>query len=652
MKLLLSLLIAACAWAQAPVRYEVSFPNAVHHEAQVRATFTDVKQPVLEVVMSRSSPGRYALHEFAKNVYGVRVTDGEGHVLVVDRTDPYSWKVSGHKGTVVVEYTLFGDRVDGTYDGIDGTQAHLNMPATFVWAHGMEKRPATFRFVIPEDKKWRVATQMAMNADGTYASPSVDMMMDSPVKLGTFDLEEWRAGDRDFRMALTHTGTKEEAAAYARMAQAVVTEAEGVFGAFPRYDTGNYTFLIDYLPFASGDGMEHRDSTVITGTRPLKQAATQSIGTVSHEFFHSWNVERIRPRSLEPFDFERANMSGELWFAEGFTNYYGPLILKRAGLTSVDRFAQAMGGAVSGVLNAPGRQVFSVVEMARQAPFVDAATANDPVNTQNTFISYYTYGQVIALGLDLTIRTKFPGKSLDDWMRQMWKEHPDVQKPYTLGDLESALGTAVGSKEFGAEVFRRYVNGKEAMDYAGLLGSVGLALQKRPGAHVWFGAQRYAMSDAGMEITGPTLRESPAYVAGLDRGDKVLEFEGKTLKSEEELTKWVDSHKPGDVVKLKVEGRSGKRDLEVALTESAAMELVTFEQAGKVASAEQLRLRADWLGSKAVHALPEVKKYCPVCKRAELFEWEHCPYDGADLGIVPGAVDVRPATPVRVRRAG
>ena len=102
---LLLLLLAASAWAQAPVRYEISFPNAVHHEAQVRATFSDVKQPVLDVVMSRSSPGRYALHEFAKNVYGVRVTDGEGHELTVDRADPYSWRVSGHKGTVVVEYT-------------------------------------------------------------------------------------------------------------------------------------------------------------------------------------------------------------------------------------------------------------------------------------------------------------------------------------------------------------------------------------------------------------------------------------------------------------------------------------------------------------------------------------------------------------------
>lgn len=650
MKLLFFLLLAAPALAQTPVRYEISFPNAVHHEAQVRATFSDVKQSVLDVVMSRSSPGRYALHDFAKNIYNVRVTDGEGHVLPVDRSDPYGWKVSGHKGTVVVEYTLFGDRTDGTYDGIDATQAHLNMPATFVWAHGMEKHPATFRFVTPEGSNWKVATQLAPNADGTYTAPNVDMMMDSPVVLGNYDLEQWKVGDRQFRMALTHLGTKEEAAAYARMSQAVVTEAEGVFGAFPVYDNGNYTFLIDYLPYASGDGMEHRDSTVITGTRQLKQAAAQSIGTVSHEFFHSWNVERIRPRSLEPFDFERANMSGELWFAEGFTNYYGPLILKRAGLQSIDRFAQAMGSAVSNVMTAPGRQVFSAVEMARQAPFVDAATANDPVNTQNTFISYYTYGQAIALGLDLKIRTMFPGKSLDDWMRQMWKEHPDVQKPYTLADLESALGTATGNKEFAADVFRRYIAGKETMDYGTLLAAAGLELRKRPGQHVWLGAQRYTLSDSGMEITGSVVRDSPAYIAGLDRGDKVLEFEGKAIKSEDELSRWLDARKPGEKVKLKVETRAGTKDLELTMTESPTLELVTFEAAGKSVSAQQTALRAQWLSSKAVHALPEVRKYCPICKRALVFEYEHCPYDGADLGIVPGSVDARPAAAGRGRR--
>ncbi|HXJ41906.1 MAG TPA: PDZ domain-containing protein [Bryobacteraceae bacterium] len=468
------------------------------------------------------------------------------------------------------------------------------------------------------------------------------MMMDSPVELSAHDFEEWTVGDRQFRMALHHTGSKEEAVAYAAMAKAVVTEAEGVFGAFPKYDGGNYTFLVDYLPYASGDGMEHRDSTVISGTRSLRQSAAQNIATISHEFFHSWNVERIRPRSLEPFDFERANMSGELWFAEGFTSYYGSLVLKRAGLSSVDRFAAAMGMAVDTVLNSPGREVFSVIEMARQAPFVDAATANEPVNRQNTFISYYTYGSALALGVDLTIRTQFPGKGLDDWMRQMWKEHPDVQKPYTLEDLQSALGNAVGDKAFAAAFFQHHVLGREPVDYQTLLASAGFALRKRPGNHVWLGTVGYVLNDTGMEITAPVRRDSPAYLAGLDRGDKILEFEGKAIKTEADLTKWLNSHKPGDKVKLKVEARSGRKDLELTLTESPSLEVVTFEKAGRPVTAAQLTLRQQWLSSKAVHPLPELKKHCPVCQRTHPFEYENCPYDGSALGIVPGHADELP----------
>ena len=158
------------------------------------------------------------------------------------------------------------------------------------------------------------------------------------------------------------------------------------------------------------------------------------------------------------------------------------------------------------------------------------------------------------------------------------------------------------------------------------------------------------MSDTGMEITGAVLRDSPAYAAGLDRGDKVVEFEGKTLKSEDDLTKWLEARKPGEKVKLKVEARGGKRDVEVTLAESPGLELVTFEQAGKVAGREQLALREAWLSSKAVHALPEVKKYCPVCQRALPFEWDHCPYDGSDLGIVPGKAEARVAGAGRGRR--
>ena len=451
--LLLICCAAASLRAQKLAKYELRFDNAAHHEATVRATFIGVTESPLHVLMSRSSPGRYALHEFAKNVFAVRASDGAGHKLAISQPDPYGWDISGHNGTVVVDYTVYANRVDGTYAGVDSTHAHLNLPATLMWARGFEKSRSALHFDVPAGSNWRVATELAPEPNGWWSAPNLEQLMDGPVELSAHAEPEWQIEDAKFRLALHHTGTDAEAAVFAEMCKAVVLEEEGVFGSFPRYDTGSYTFLIDYLPWASGDGMEHRDSTVITGATDLKTASAREIGTVSHEFFHSWNVRRIRPRSLEPFNFERADMSGELWFAEGFTNYYGILALKRAGLSSLDEFDGAMGMVVNAVLTAPGRKVHNVVEMSRLAPFVDAATSIDLNNFANTFISYYTYGQAIALGLDLEIRKRFPGRTLDDWMRAMWREHPDIDKPYTLEDLEQALGEATGSRQFAEDFF-------------------------------------------------------------------------------------------------------------------------------------------------------------------------------------------------------
>lgn len=602
------MLLACPLLAQQTVRYEILFPNAVHHEAEVRATFSGAATPVLEVLMSRSSPGRYALHEFAKNVSNFRASDGQGRALDVSRPSPYQWNVAGHKGVVVVEYTLFGDRADGTYTGIDSTHAHLNGPATFVWAHGFEGSPVALAVAPPEGSGWSVATQLAHRADGAWTAPNMDRLMDAPLEIGHHTEIEWTAGGERFRLALHHQGTDDEAAAFARAAAKITAEEEGVFGAFPKFDDGLYTFLADFLPYVDGDGMEHRDSTSITGSTDLRTAGVNAAEMAAHEFFHSWNVKRIRPRSLEPFDYERANMSGELWFAEGFTNYYGILTLKRAGLENLDRFNRSQASAITKVLAAPGRLVSNAIDMSRQAPFVDAAGPSiDPVNAANNYISYYTYGQALALGIDLAIRARFPGKSLDDWMRQMWREHPDIDKPYTLDDLERTLATATGSREFAAEIFRRHIHGKEPMDYAGLLAHAGLLLENGGGrAHVWLGASAATFSSRGMTLNGPTLRGSPLYEAGLDRGDRIVEWDGRAPKTEAKLDALLARHKPGGKIRLRVETRAGRRDIDLVLGTPPDMRIVTYESAGRPMTREMTAFREAWLSSKAIHAAPKV----------------------------------------------
>src|SRR5688500_2807722 len=489
--LALLLFLPATALAQLPVRYEVAFPNAVHHEARITVAFEGVPAGPLELRMSRSSPGRYALHEFAKNVYGVEAVNGAGTPLRISRPDPHQWNVEGHDGTVKVTYTLFADRVDGTYSAIDATHAHLNMPATFMWARGLGERPISVRFVLP-DTAWRIATQLLPGGDAnTFRAPNFQYFMDSPTEIGPLDIRTWplASGGKShtIRLALHHAGTREEADAYTEMAKKVVHEQVAIFGEAPDFDAGTYTFIADYLPYASGDGMEHRNSTILTSSRSLSTSAIGLLGTLSHEFFHAWNVERIRPRALEPFDFERANMSGELWFAEGFTSYYGPLVLHRAGLVPLEQYAANLAGNLDGVINGTGRRYFSPVEMSLQAPFVDAAASIDPQNKANTFISYYTWGAAIGLGLDLTLRSRFNGVTLDDLMRDLWRTHGTTERPYTHDDLQAALGRVTRDTVFARDFFARYIEGREVVDYSALLARAGIRLRRASAGKAFIG---------------------------------------------------------------------------------------------------------------------------------------------------------------------
>jgi predicted metalloprotease with PDZ domain len=594
--------------AQDSVRYELRFPNAVHHEAEVRTTFTGVRGRVLEVVMSRSSPGRYALHEFAKNIYNVRATDDAGKHLKVTRPTSYQWNVETSRGTVVIDYTLFGDRADGTYDAIDPSHAHLNPPATFVWARGFERSPVSVKIEIPAASGWTVATQLAQGEGATWTAPSLGALMDAPIEIGPHMLREWNADGARFRLALHSQASDDMVDRFQRMCEAVVLEEEGVFGAFPKYDTGSYTFLVDYLPYVSGDGMEHRNSTVITSAQALtRQSAPQLIESVAHEFFHSWNVKRIRPRSLEPFDFERANISGELWFAEGFTDYYGPLALTRADLMARDEFLAVVGNAVNTALTAPGREVFSAVDMSRRAAFADGAASVDPQNQANIYISYYTYGRAIALGIDLAIRSRFPGKSLDDWMRAMWRRHPDVQQPYIEQDLEQALADTTGNSEFAKEIFQRHIDGLEPMEYAALLAPAGFVLQSAAAGKAWIGTPPMSFSERGIDINGSTLRGSPLYIAGIDRGDRIVEADGKILKTRQDFNDLVASHRPGDRGTLTVEARTGRKQVDIVWAQSPDVEIVSFEKAGRQVTPEIAAFREAWLGSKALRPLPQLQ---------------------------------------------
>jgi len=596
------------------VVYDVSFPNLVQREAEITVQFRALPAGPLEVRMARSSPGRYALHEFAKNIYSVRATDAAGRALSVERVSPHAWRVSGHRGEVRFSYTLYADRADGTYAGIDPTRAHLNAPATFAYAVALANRPIQVTFRLP-NPAWRIATQLEPTPHTTtFRAPNLQYFFDSPTHLGDIDIREWtvtRDGrTQTIRLAVNHAGPADAVTRLTEMTKKVVDEMAMVFGEMPRFDYGTYTFIACYRSNCAGDGMEHRNSTSLTSSGGIGPSPLGLLGTVSHEFVHAWNVERIRPATLEPFDFTEANMSGELWFAEGFTNYYGPLVIARAGLVTPSQYARQLSGAVNALTNTTARRFGGAVEMSRQAPFVDAAVSIDPNNRSNTFLSYYTYGEALGIALDLTLRARSPEKTLDDYMRAMWVQFGRAQTPalapvraYTLADAERVLGEVSGDAAFARDFFARFVFGSDAPDYPTLLARAGF-LVRQADTTAWMGGTRLSAQDGEVLVAGPTTIGTPMYEAGLAAGDRILTIGDSAIATTAQVSAALAARRPGDSVRITWRARDGERSASMMLRANPRIEVVAFEDAGRTPTAEQLAFRARWISARFAAATP------------------------------------------------
>jgi predicted metalloprotease with PDZ domain len=608
--LVLGVLAANPAAAQSPIRYRVTFPEPEHHWLQVEMTVGDLGTQPLRARMSRSSPGRYAVHEFAKNVFQVEVFDGAGRRLSATRPDVDEWRVAGHDGTVRVVYRIFGDTADGTYMAVDTTHALMNMPATFMWAMGHEARPIRIVFEPPAGLGWTVGTQLFPTEEAfAFTAPNLQYFLDSPTELApwvtsTFTIADGPRPPATIRVFVHSDGTQADVDALAKMIERLAREQLVVWGEFPPFEPGYYTFLLDYVPWGDGDGMEHRNSTSISNpgiSMRTEEGRLNALGTISHEFFHLWNVERLRPAGLEPFDFTRENITCCLWLAEGFTSYYGPLLITRAGFSQA-----APTGSALAVIAGSGRLVRSAVEMSEHAPFNDAAVSADAHDRSRTFISYYTYGAAIALALDLSLRERSNHRlTLDDYMRLLWQRFGRAAAPrpgfvastYSLRDLRVMLAELTGDKGFADDFFDRFIEGRDAADYARLLALAGYTVRPRNAGGGWVGGVQVRAASGGLLIASLAPFGTPVYAAGIDSGDVVTRIGGEPAT--EALWNGLRQRKPGEQVAIQIRRRDG-RLIERLLTvaEDPSLQIVPVEQGGGALTAAQAAFRRQWLGTK------------------------------------------------------
>ena len=582
------------------IRYKVSFPNAIHHEAHIELTASGIPAKPAVFKMSRSSPGRYATHEFGKNVYDVTAIDQTGKPLTVNRTDGDIYEVAKHTGTVTLSYTLYGNYADGTYAGIDPESIHLNMPAVFMWMKGMDAAPIEISFVLPKENKGVYATQLIPGKDpNTFTAPGLQYFMDSPTKIGDQFIREWQVSNPDgktytIRIGLEANATEAQADQLADNVKKMVEEQRAVFGEFPKYDYGTYTFIAGINPFVFGDGMEHRNSTMITS--PAGSFNPGQIGTFSHEYFHNWNVERIRPKTLEPFNFEKSNMSNELWCAEGFTQYYGTLLLVRAGLSPASTWIGTMSQLAATKMNTPGAKFYSPVQASNHAVFVDAAVSIDKNNYANMFTSYYTYGAAIALALDLELQAKYH-KTLDVFMQAMWKRFGKTEIPYTLTTMQETLAS-ITDAAFASSFFSKFILGHENIDYASLLAKAGYELKNSAEGKPTTSLIPRSTEQSKFIISTNTVKGTPAYEAGLDINDEILKLDDTPIKNSSDVSGFISDKKPGDRISVTYKHRNIERHTTLILNELVMYTLVPVERSGKTLTDDMKRIRDSWFTSK------------------------------------------------------
>lgn len=485
---LIALLFAGPAAAQRyRIEYTVAMPDPASHLYSITMFVAGLTGSAVELQMPVWSPGRYARMDFAKNVQEFAVTSSDGKALRWTKTNGSRWRVTpGSARSMRVTYRVFANApMSGTFSVLDTAHANWNGPSLFLYVEGHKQDPVSLSVVAPEG--WTI-----INGDVTrpgqrlFHFPNYDLMADTPTEVartGSLLLDSFVVDNRFYRVMVHHrgdvpAGTRER---FVRDVENIVRYQNSVFGPPP---LEQYTFLFN-IGYPGGDGMEHLYSTQIHNPGQWSDSAKllPGITTASHEYFHVWNVKRVRPAALGPFDYTREQYLPSLWVAEGWTQYYGFVTLRRGGIEDTEAFYRRMADLIQQNLTAPGRKEVSARMSSFHAPFWDGAPQGQPTNRTNTFFSYYTKGAGLAAYLDLFIRNRTNNaRSLNHAFNNLKNRTWNAPKSsyylqgrgYTEDDVERAVSEAAGINL--RDWFERHVGGVEDMDYDEALAWAGLRL--------------------------------------------------------------------------------------------------------------------------------------------------------------------------------
>jgi predicted metalloprotease with PDZ domain len=608
-RLLLVLAIAVFApplQAQAP--YGISYSQAMSRPASHLFEVTiDVTVPAndssgfIDFQMPKWQPGRYAVANFAANVQEFKA-QSQTRSLVWTRIDDQTWRVQrqGNR-SVTATYKVFGNDLSGTYAQLDFGHATYTGGEIFMYVAGHKADPVELHVEPPPN--WRVVNgriERPNQRDWQY--PNYDIFIDNPTEIGPdWTLDEFRVDGKTYRVVVHSRGDEDgRRPALVRDVEKIVRAQVRMWGP-PEFDS--YTFLFHFAADdRSSDGMEHLTSTHIIEPGILAERHTyaNAVSTAAHEFFHAWNVKRLRPIEFGPWDLTKPAATRALWIAEGFTQYYGMLMYYRAGVEEPEEFLQNLSDTIATIENSPASKLMSAEASSLAAPFIDTAVHRQRTNLSNTSLSYYLKGELIALNLDLLIRGWTRGqRSLDDVMRRAYEEFylkgPNASyylkgRGYSIEDFARVVSEVAGRDM--TDWFDRYIRGVDLLPYDEALATVGLRLVKSPAYQPYTAGIVVDRDDRQALRLGALHTNSPAERGGLQEGDVVLSIGGTNVSRENWLSV-INRYKKGDRVPVTVRRFRRSMDLSIVLEEPDVFDY-RIEEIPNV-TAQARALRSAWL---------------------------------------------------------
>jgi predicted metalloprotease with PDZ domain len=555
--LLMSLPVVAPAQTRSsagaePIRYTLSFPAPHTHYVEITASVPTGGRPQVEMMMAVWSPGSYLVREFERHVEAFTARGADGRTLNVERSRKNRWTVAtGGAEGVTIGYRLYAREMGVRTNWVESRFAMLNGAPTFITLAESAPRAHEVTLALPPD--WKQVLTGLPEVPGrshVFSAPDFDTLVDSPIVAGNPDVHEFTVdGKRHYLVNTPATDTFDGARA-ARDLERLVQEHRRMWGSLP-YD--KYLFL--NMITEGGGGLEHKNSTMVMTNRwttRTRKAYVAWLELVSHEFFHAWNVKRLRPVELGPFDYENEVYTRSLWIAEGFTDYYGELLVHRAGLSTRDEYLEALSNQIEALQTTPGRLVQSA-ELASYDAWIKYYRPDE--NAANTSISYYTKGAVIAFLLDAKIRKASDGaRSLDDVMRAAYEKYSGAHG-YTPDQFREVAEQV--SKLDLRTFWDSVVEGTSELDYREALAALGLRFSPggagadRPG-RAWLGMS--TRNDGGRLVVTQVLRNTPGYEAGVNVDDEILAIDEYRVRADR-LANRLEQYKSGDRVTLLVARR-------------------------------------------------------------------------------------------------